>query len=147
MKQVITFLGLVLISLSLGCATPMGPSYSPVTNVAAGKAVVYVYKAKSYGGGLYKLTGNGEAITQLQKGGYFPYVTDPGSVELAAYKRIRIGELIPDPTHRLTINVSAGETRYVKITSGLIVKLVEVSADKAQKELKKCELLPPWDEG
>ncbi len=44
----------------------------------------------------------------------------------------------------LTINIAAGESRYVRIKSGWAVhELVEVSAEEAQKELKKCKLLPP----
>lgn len=122
----------------------MGDSFSPEPSVPTGKALVYVYKAKTYGKSLYKLTANGEPITQLQRGGYFPYFADPGALVLATYKRPRFGELIPDPVHDLTIHVSAGEIRYVTITSGLVVHLVEVSPDVANKEMSKCKRLPPW---
>ena len=148
MKRVITLFVLLWTCLTLGCAsaTPMGPLFPSVTQVPDGKAVVYVYKAKVYGGGLYRLTANGEAVTQLQKGGYYPYVADPGTVEFAAWKLARVGELIPDPLHRLEISVSAGEIRHIKITSGFSPQLVEVSPEEARKELKKCKLLPEWSD-
>ncbi len=148
MKKTFALFGFLWICLAFGCATTtqMGSSFAPVTQVPNDKAVVYVYKAKAYGGALYKLTANGEPVTQLQKGGYYPYIADPGLVKFSAYTLGRIGDMIPiEPTHSLEINVSADEIHYVKITSGLSVRLVEVPQEKAQKELKKCKLLPEWE--
>jgi hypothetical protein len=129
------------------------PTFTPLTEIPDGKALIYIYKAKVYGKEVYTVQANGEAITKLEKGGYYPYLASPGEVGFSAKGRsapiLPIFILFDSLGHvqnksTATLSVEAGKVYYLKMKSGLSVGLVQVPEDVAMKELAKCKLLPKY---
>ena len=54
----------------------------PNGDIPAGKGVVYIYRESGFvGGGVYgTVTANKIPITKIRNGGYFPYLSNPGTV-------------------------------------------------------------------
>jgi hypothetical protein len=128
------------------------PSFSAVTDIPEGKALVYIYKPKTYGKEKFRIAVNGEPITVLKKGGYFPYFATPGAIVFTANAKARIGNVpapLAIPKSALRLSVEPGKVYYIKEPGGfkLTVRLdlVEVPPETAEKEIRKCKLLPPYE--
>ena len=142
-------LALVFVPLLAACQTIDGPKFGAVETPPAGQAIVYIYKPKTYGKSIYLIFANGEPVTKLMRGGYYPYYASPGELEIVADKQARLGELLEvldiEPNKKLTVLVRAGMRYYVKIAGALIVKLVQVDEQTALGELSECRRLPVLD--
>ncbi len=145
---IVLFLTTLFVS---GCASIDGPKFTQIAETPSDKSIVYLYKARVYGGDTFTIGVNGVPVTKLRKGGYYPYIAEPGKLELTSSIHFRI--LIPlyasvgylvQPDSTLILNIEPGKTYYVKQTSGLILKLVEMPEETALIELEKCKLLPPF---
>ena len=145
---IVLFLTTLFVS---GCASIDGPKFTQIAETPSGKSIVYLYKARVYGGDTFTIGVNGVPVTNLRKGGYYPYIAEPGKLELTSSIKFRItlglipsvaNVLMPDST--LILNIEPGKTYYVKQTSGVILKLVEMPEETALIELEKCKLLPPF---
>jgi hypothetical protein len=126
-------------------------TFTPITNIPDGKALVYIYKPKTYGKEKFRVEANGEPVTILEKGGYYPYLVTPGTVVFTAKAKARIGNVFAPaliPKSALTLSVEPGKVYYIKEPGGfkLTVKLdlVQVPTDTAEKEIQKCKLLPQY---
>lgn len=131
-----------------GCATkPESISSFTPAIVPEGKAVVYIYKAKTYGKAIWGIEANGEPITIISRANYFPYIVGPGEIQLVSKMMPRIGNLIfahIEPKNRKTINVKSGERRYIRIAGALNPEFAEAPEEEALEELKKCSLVGPY---
>lgn len=129
----------VVTATQWGCASLEKP-FEPVPPVPQDKALVYIYRQPSFiGGGVYYTVNAGkQPLRKLYNGGYFPFVADPGEVELWAETESRSS---------VTLDLKPGETKYVKGTVGIgfIVgrpTLSVVDAAVGAVEIKECKLVP-----
>lgn len=132
-------LALVVIFLLAGCAT-LGPTYQKVDMIPEESALVYVYRPKSFvGGGVsYTVHADGQTVTKLVNGGYYPYFSPPGEVEFWAKTESKSS---------VTLDVRAGETYFIKGTVGVGFlmgrpHLMQVDAATGQAEIAECKLIP-----
>jgi hypothetical protein len=75
----------------------------------------------------------------IKNGGYFPYVSNPGSVHF---------EVSTEATNEADLIVEAGKEKYLKtsVRMGFVVghlKFSEVSPEIGKKEILECNLLEP----
>jgi hypothetical protein len=133
----------MLVLFLSGCAS--GPKFAPVVSVDVppGKALVYIYRTPSFAGSAvqYAVNAGERKIVQLQNGGYYPYICDPGSIEFWAATEARAS---------LTIDVAAGETYYLRGSLGIGFfvghpKLQLIPAEQALSEIADCVLIPGAD--
>lgn len=126
-------------------------AFTPFTNIPKGKALVYIYKPKTYGKEIFRVEANGEPITMLKRGGYYPYIAVPGKIVFTAKAKARLGNIFAGatiPKSVFTLNVEPDKIYYIKEPGGfkLAVRLdlVQVPSDIAEKEIIKCKLLPDY---
>ena len=149
----ISFFAVVLLIIFLvsGCLTARGPAYEGHNEIPKGKALIYLYKANAWGKDIYRVKINGQIITTLKKGGYYPYYANEGNVEISANNLPRINipllidlvvkSLLPEVT--MTLDVVEGQVYYVRASTGFAnVKLEQVSEVVGRTQIKECMLLP-----
>lgn len=130
-----------------GCSAT-GPVYEKVDSVPEGQALVYIYRpGKFLGGGVvFDVHAGGieedTEIVELRSGGYFPYFTQPGELQLWAKT---------ESTTSLTLDLNSGDRRYVRGTVGVGFligrpKLAEVDEQTGAGEIKECSLLAPSED-
>jgi len=119
-----------------GCAS--GPVFqAPV--LPADKAVIFIYRPSAFGfAKAYDVKRGDETIVTVKSHGYFPYLTDPGTVTLSA---------TTETTDSVTLDVKPSQVYFVKagMKVGFWVNrptLAVVSATEADPELAHCKLLP-----
>ena len=110
-----------------GCATPplKGAAFHLIENIPENKSVVYVYwtdDAAQIKGIDFSISANGEPITDMRHGGYYPIIAEPGKLELSShvnFKFMAVGALdvAMAPTKTLVINVDKGKEYYVRCVS------------------------------
>ena len=122
-----------------GCAAG-GAAFVPAVAPPEGKALVYIYRPDSIVGGAirYHVAEGDKRIVYLIRGGYFPYLADPGEREFWARTESKA---------TATETLKAGHTYYLqgRIGAGLGVgrpRLTFVSEETGKKEVAKCKLLP-----
>jgi len=120
-----------------GCG-PRGPAFTPVAQLPENKALVYIYRVGGLGAAVtYTVRTGNEEIVDLQTGGYFPYLAEPGEREFWARTEAKAST---------TEHLRAGETYYLRggIGVGFFVghpKLAFVSREVGEKEIKSCRLI------
>ena len=123
-----------------GCAS--GPVFQP-TLLPADKAVIFIYRPSAFGfAKAYEVKRGEDTIVTMKSHGYYPYVTDPGTVTLSA---------TTETTDSVTLDVKAAQVYYVKagMKVGVWVNrptLAVVSHDEADPDLARCKLLPAGPE-
>jgi hypothetical protein len=140
-KSLSSILGFILIStLIVGCGAS-GPAFKPVADLPADKGVVYIYRESSFvGSGVFgTVTANNIPITKVFNGGYFPYISKPGTVHF---------EVSTEATNEADVLVEAGKDKYLKTSVGMgfligHLKFSEVSPEIGRKEIGECQLLEP----
>lgn len=122
-----------------GCAS-LGPQFQAVNAVPSGKSLVYIYRTPKFAGSgvSFKIHHNDKVVTTLYSGGYYPYITSPGEVEIWAKTESKAS---------VTLDLKAGETKYVKgdVGVGFFVgrpKLIVVDNGTGAKEITACKLIP-----
>lgn len=130
----------VVLIVATGCASN-GPKFTPVSSIPPGKGVVYVYRQPKFAGSAVYGTvkANDVPITKVRSGGYYPYITDPGTVHFS---------VTTEATNTADVTVKASEEKYLKTTIGMgffvgHLKLSEVSPEIGKREIGECELLEP----
>jgi len=124
--------------LLAGCAT--GAPFTKLGTIPPGKAVIYIYRPSFMGAAIvYDVKRGDDVIITTKARGYYPYVTDPGEVELWARTESKAS---------VTLDVKAGEVYYVKagVGVGLLAgrpRLNVVLASEAEEEIAGCKLLVP----
>jgi hypothetical protein len=140
-KFLSSIFGFILISILIEGCGASGPIFKPIEPIPAGKGVVYIYRESGLvGGGVYgTVTANKTPITKIKNGGYFPYLSSPGTVHF---------EVSTEATNEADVSVEAGKEKYLKTTVGMgfvagHLKLSEVSPEIGRREISECELLEP----
>lgn len=139
----------VLALMLAGCA---GQKFSPVATVPSDKALIYIYRRSALGGiaGNHHIFANGQQITSLYNGSYFPYLAAPGTnyfssriISLSAFIDMSMNEQFK---HRVcVVNAEAGKTYYVQfeIETTWGPKMKEVEPAVGEKAIQKCRLAKP----
>jgi hypothetical protein len=119
-----------------GCAK--GAPFQALPALPQDKAVIYIYRPSVFGFAKdYDVRRGDAVIVTMKSHGYYPYVTDPGVVELSA---------TTETTDSVTLDAKPGQAYYVKagMTVGFWVdrpRLSVVSREEAEKGLAHCKLL------
>jgi hypothetical protein len=123
----------------ISCAAS-GPLFKKVDTIPDSKGLIYVYRPYQFAGSgiSYKVYANGIAIGKLQTGGYLPFISDTGEIEIMAKTEAKA---------TLNLLVNSGDVLYVKggIGMGFFVghpKLSEVPKEQGESEIPQCKLLP-----
>lgn len=131
---------LVVAALITGCSAS-GPAFKPLSAIPPDKGVVYIYRSPSYmGSGVYgTVTANTTPITKIKNGGYFPFLSSPGTVHFT---------VTTEATNEADVVVEPGKEKYLKTTIGMgflagHLKFSEVSPEIGRKEIAECNLLEP----
>jgi hypothetical protein len=126
---------LCMAASTAGCAAG-GPAFQKVA-VPDGKSVIYAYRPNSlFGGGIVPTVTCGAQGVALSRGGYHPFVVDPGDVNCTAST---------ESTSTVRVDARANEASYVKerIGMGLFVgrpHLTEMSPEEGEREARECRL-------
>lgn len=128
----------VLATLLLtGCAS--GPQFEGLEEPNSEESIIYYLREANFSGGgvFYTIYENGEPVTQLYNGGYYPHHTEPGDKHI---------EATTEATSELYLTAEKGKRHYVygDVSLGLLIgrpKLLEVDEETALKYLKNCKLL------
>ena len=103
--------------LVTGCSAS-GPTFKPIDPIPTGKGVVYIYRESGLVvSGVYgTVTANQKPITKIKNGGYYPYISNPGSVHF---------EVSTEATNEADVTVEPGKEKYLKTTyflrSGFVI--------------------------
>ena len=132
-------IAMLLAAGALGCAA-LGEPYQPVSAVPSGKALVYIYRPKSFVGAAISYTvhvGNVPAV-KLVNGGYTAFIADPGETEFWAKTEARSS---------VTEALKAGKTYYLKGTVGVGLvagrpKLSFEAEERGRSEIAACRQIP-----
>lgn len=122
-------------SLTLGCAAG-GPAFQKVT-IPEGKSVIYAYRPNSiFGGAIVPTVTCGTQGVSLSRGGYYPFVLDPGDVTCSAST---------ESTSTVHVEARSNEAAYVKerIGLGFFVgrpHLQVVSPEEGEQAARECKL-------
>ena len=136
MRVRMTVTAVVALILVAGCAS--GAKFQKVETIPSGKSVIYIYRPSALGAAIaYDVKHKDRVVVTTKAHGYYPYVTDPGEVELFAQTESRAS---------VTLDVKPNEVYYVKatISMGFLVgrpRLQIVSATEAEKDIADCKLL------
>lgn len=134
-KRMIGRLLIVSSSLMLGCAAG-GPPYQRLA-IPDGKSVVYAYRPNSFlGGGITPTVTCGTKGVALSRGGYHPFVVDPGTVTCSAST---------ESTSTVRVEARPNEAAYVKerIGMGVLVgrpHLTVMAPEEGEREARECRL-------
>ena len=140
MRITVVLPSLMLLVAVSACAPSLGQEYKRIEVVPPNKGIVYIYRPSSFIGGAvyYDVKANGKVVTTLYKGGYYPYIADPGEIEFSAKT---------EGSDSATIDVKLNQVYYLKGTVGvgfLVGRphLTVVGADVGEAEIAECKLLP-----
>ena len=153
LQKSICLLGMFAL-VAVGCtstmtgAVPPGPQFQPVLDLPEEKGVIYIYKPKTRGKSIYDIFVNGEIVTKLFKGGYYPYVANSGKNTIVGIKRARLGEtatvlLGMSPDLQISVNVEAGKSYFVEREGGFSPNFKLVPEGEALPLLRDTVLLSP----
>ena len=146
MLRTIILVGVIAL-VAVGCAVvPPGPQFQPVSEPPKGKGVIYIYKPNNYGKSIYDVSINGKLVTTLFRGGYYPYIANPGQNTITGVKKARAGEILTvvlgiEPDIQISVNVEAGESYYVERKGGVSVRFELVPEGEALPLLRDTVLL------
>jgi len=108
----------VVQSLVVACAAvlfgcgggQLGEVYKRAESIPSDKTLIYIYRMPAVMGGIYSVSidVNGKEITSLSEGTYYPYLSDPGEVEVSTKMTIARGDSV-------TVDGKAGQTYYLEV--------------------------------
>jgi len=133
-------------STSTSAPTP-GSSFQLGEKIPAGKAVVYIYRpvGPMFGADVkipFEVKANGKIITTLAQGGYYAYITEPGTVEFGAFDT---GFMAPSLVSSITVDAKAGQAYYLKGAHGKGISgrahLELVSPETGASEIANCKVV------
>ncbi len=140
----ILIIAVSMLTVTVGC-TAIGGKKFVKTTPPEGKAVVYVYRPRTFVGGavVYPIFVNNRKVTTLPHTAYYAYVTDPGEVYVSAKT--------PENEAHVKLQVKAGHDYYIKggTATGQFsgrATLDQVHPDQGREEIKDCAYYPAHDE-
>ena len=120
-----------------GCAS--GPKFSGLEEPQPDESIIYYLREPSIAGAtvFYTIYENGEPVTRLYNGGYYPHHTNPGEKHI---------EATTEASDELSLTAKKGERYFVKggLSLGLVVGhpiLKVIDENSALKYLQDCKLL------
>ena len=122
-------------SLTLGCAAG-GPAFQKVA-IPEGKSVIYAYRPNSiFGGAIVPTVTCGTQGISLSRGGYHPFVIDPGDVTCSAST---------ESTSTVRVDARSNEAAYLqeRIGLGFFVgrpHLQVMSPEEGERAAHECKL-------
>jgi hypothetical protein len=131
----------------VGCTAPR---FTPITSIPPDKALVYIYrKAHIIGSaGNHRIAVNGQRITSLYNGSYFPYFASPGTNAFgsALFSPSLALNLILRDDDLFKLDAEAGKTYYLqfKIATTWGPKIVQMDEETGAQEMTKCRLAKEW---
>jgi hypothetical protein len=144
-RQTLTAVVLALLfSGAFGCASlpksAKGPVFTPVT-VPAGKAVVYFFRTDKFAMSantiFMSIPHAANNCFGMVTAGYYPFVTDPGSLTVSSAAR--------GGQKQFTIDLKAGDVKYVKVdfNSDFIPKTFyqEIAPAEALPEISQYRMI------
>lgn len=144
MKKVIFgFTGVLLILIFTGCAGGryLTTRFQEVSNIPEGKALVYIYRTKTFGSAVHHTVNVNESTVSdfhLYPKGYLVYYADPGENRFWAE--------IAGLDTEVILNVEAGKTYYIEgsIKMGVVVgrPYLEIQdPEKGSRDVRRCKLI------
>lgn len=133
----VTFSLLLSASMLSGCGgSKLGEAYMRVELVPSDKALIYIYRIPAFVGGIYSIgiTANGQEITSLPEGGFYPYLADPGETEISTKMVIARGESV-------TVQGKGGQTYYLEVSTTAGAFSGQATIEKVHKERGEEQLL------
>ncbi len=127
---------LFLFMLVLTCNSAFSQKFSPVSEIPAGKALVYIYRPGSIVGAAvhYTVNANDTIVSEahLKNNSYLVFFADPG--------RYTFWAQVTNTRREVDLDVEAGKTFYVR---GDCCEFIIPTLEKAEKEIVKCKLSTP----
>lgn len=143
------FVGFLLLVVleNAGCSPKLGGDFVKLDNVPQGKALIYIYRPRGTVGFLYPIDiyVDDRLLVRLPHGSYYPYLVEPGEVEL-----ITKGWLLKGVDESITIQVKAGATYFLKMQFYFVDKtkdskinatFVKMFKENAEEEIKECKIV------
>ena len=150
---------LAVAGLLAGCMAK-GPVFTEAPPPGDRRALIYIYRTPSHVLSAHAagFDANGKRIATLNSGGYTFFYAPPGHYEIKQYWPTNLFTVM-DPTFwdslRIPLEVAAGETRYVRMDSGLggqvtysggmtmHWELAEVSEATGRQQIAQEKFQPP----
>ena len=87
------------------------------------------------------ITANNTPLTKVKNGGYYPYISSPGSTHFV---------ISTEADNEADVTVEVGKEKYLKTTIGMgflvgHLHISEVSPEIGRKEIEECNLLEPFE--
>jgi hypothetical protein len=140
------FIAVAVTFALVGCTAPR---FSPVAVIPGDKALVYIYRKAALGGiaGNHHIFVNGQPVTSLYSGSYYPYFAVPGTNSFSS-KMISPAILMDMTMNAMfqgdlcQLDTEAGKTYYVqfKIATTWGPKIMRADGDKGANDIKNCRL-------
>lgn len=120
-------------------AKAKGPIFEDYGEIPDGKALVYIYRNAEVAGykRRYRVQANGDLVTIMMSGGYFPALVDPGHVVISA-----------DRYDSVEFDLAPGDVRWVRFDlithfATMEVQLTDVDPEMAALEIASAKRLEP----
>ena len=130
--------------IGAACAAT-GPVFSPMEPPAR-KALIYVYRIAGVvgAGAAFNLKANEKGIAIVGNGGYYAYLSNPGTITFSAKLRPGLGHLLAfqEWDDLLTIEAEPKTVYYVRFRIGPTMELVRADVGKGElRGLKRFDSL------
>jgi hypothetical protein len=119
MKKFIYLLMVIFLFAFYSCESggdiKVGENFTPVKEIPAGKALVYLYRPTAWAFlAYYKISANGKEIITLPVNGYYPLFVEPGKVVFSAETEVK---------KEIALDAEQGKTYYLltSVTPGFWV--------------------------
>ena len=110
-RFVVQSLVVAFAAILFGCGGgQLGEIYKRAESIPSDKTLIYIYRVPSIVGHIHSvdIDVNGKEITSLSEGAYYPYLSDPGEVEVSTKMVIARGESV-------TVDGKAGQVYYLEV--------------------------------
>jgi hypothetical protein len=135
-RFVVQSLVVICAAILSGCGGgQLGEIYKGAESIPSDKTLIYIYRIPAYVGGIYSvdIDVNGRKLTSLSEGTYWPYLSDPGEVEVSTQMAVARGESV-------TVDGKAGQAYYLEVwvRQGLFsgqAAIIKVSKERGEEKL------------
>ena len=155
----------VFITSLISSCTNLGKPFTEVNHIPEGKSLVYLFFTSDQGAVVKKvrasflIKANNKPIVDLEAGGYFPYLAEPGKLTLTTKQSFKYGtagiiDAALSPKESFTLTTEAGRTYYIEglydynklvSTWNRALKLRRVVDEmEAILKLEECNILPKY---
>ena len=88
----------------------LGEIYTRAESISSDKTLIYICRIPAFVGGIHSvgIDVNGKEITSLSEDAYYPYLSDPGEIEVSTKMAIGRGDSV-------TVDGKAGQVYYLEV--------------------------------